>query len=129
VFGSIAYEGEGVFIAGGAGVTPFISILRYLRSRNLTGGNVLIFANKTRGDIIHESEFRNMLGENFINVLSDENVEGYEHGYINAHLLRKYVSSPLQKVYLCGPEAMMYAMERELSEIGISEQAIIKERF
>ena len=30
VFGAINYKGEGVFIAGGAGVTPFISIFRYL---------------------------------------------------------------------------------------------------
>ena len=33
VFGAIAYKGEGVFIAGGAGVTPFISIFRYLQSK------------------------------------------------------------------------------------------------
>jgi ferredoxin-NADP reductase len=33
VFGAIEYKGEGVFIAGGAGVTPFISIFRYLQSK------------------------------------------------------------------------------------------------
>ena len=49
VFGAIAYKGEGVFIAGGAGVTPFISIFRFLRSKNEVGGNKLIFANKTKG--------------------------------------------------------------------------------
>ena len=45
VFGAIAYKGEGVFIAGGAGVTPFISIFRFLHSGNEIGGNKLIFAN------------------------------------------------------------------------------------
>jgi predicted ferric reductase len=30
VWGAIEYKGEGVFIAGGAGVTPFIAILRQL---------------------------------------------------------------------------------------------------
>ena len=30
VFGAIAYKGEGLFIAGGAGVTPFISIFKHL---------------------------------------------------------------------------------------------------
>src|SRR5512133_3781115 len=48
VFGAIAYRGEGVFIAGGAGVTPFICIFRYVHSKNKTGKNKLIFANKTR---------------------------------------------------------------------------------
>ena len=55
VFGAIAYKGEGIFIAGGAGVTPFICILRYLQSLNKIGENKLIFANKTKGDIIHIS--------------------------------------------------------------------------
>ena len=43
-FGAIAYKGEGVFIAGGAGVTPFISILRFLQSANKVGASKLIFA-------------------------------------------------------------------------------------
>ena len=62
VFGSIAYKGEGVFIAGGAGVTPFISIFRYLQSKFKIGNNKLIFANKTKADIILEDEFKNILG-------------------------------------------------------------------
>src|SRR3989339_1754569 len=52
VFGAISYKQEGVFIAGGAGVTPFISIFRYLDSVKKTGNNKLIFANKTKSDII-----------------------------------------------------------------------------
>ena len=47
VFGAINYKGEGIFIAGGAGVTPFISIFRYLHSQNEIGECKLIFANKT----------------------------------------------------------------------------------
>jgi len=35
VFGAISYMGEGVFIAGGAGITPFISIFRYLKLKNV----------------------------------------------------------------------------------------------
>jgi ferredoxin-NADP reductase len=46
VYGAIAYKGEGTFIAGGAGVTPFISIFRDLKSKNLIGTNRLLFANK-----------------------------------------------------------------------------------
>ena len=56
VFGAIHYKGEGTFIAGGAGVTPFISILRDLESKNEIGGNTLLFANKTKEDIILEEE-------------------------------------------------------------------------
>ena len=52
VWGTISYQGEGIFIAGGAGVTPFISIFRYLQSTDQLGDNKLLFANKTRADII-----------------------------------------------------------------------------
>ena len=71
VFGAIAYKGEGVFIAGGAGVTPFISIFRFLRSKNMVADNKLLFANKKKIDIILKQEFENLLGKNFINILSD----------------------------------------------------------
>ncbi|MCU0456167.1 MAG: hypothetical protein MUE74_07680, partial [Bacteroidales bacterium] len=69
VFGAIEYKGEGYFIAGGAGITPFISIFRYLWSKNATSGNKLLYANKTRDDIILKYEFQRMLGRNFINIL------------------------------------------------------------
>jgi ferredoxin-NADP reductase len=48
--GAIEYKGEGVFIAGGAGVTPFIAILRQLQAENKTTTNY--FTNKTANDII-----------------------------------------------------------------------------
>jgi len=50
VWGAIHYKGKGLFIAGGAGITPFISIFRYLRSINDTENNRLLFANKTKKD-------------------------------------------------------------------------------
>jgi ferredoxin-NADP reductase len=50
--GRIEYKGEGVFIAGGAGVTPFIAILRQLQAENKIANNKLIFTNKTANDII-----------------------------------------------------------------------------
>jgi len=52
VWGAIQYKGEGVFIAGGAGVTPFIAIMRQLKKENKIGNNKLIFSNKTEKDII-----------------------------------------------------------------------------
>ena len=66
VFGDIHYKGEGVFIAGGAGVTPFIAILKQLEKENKIGNNKLIFANKTKADIILEEKLKSLLGANFI---------------------------------------------------------------
>lgn len=129
VFGAIAYEDEGVFIAGGAGVTPFISIFRFLRSKNEIGGNKLIFANKTKADIILEQEFKNLLGKNFINILSDERTDGYAHGYITEEFLKSNITDFKKKIYLCGPEPMMEAVEGYLSNLGVEAKSIIKEKF
>ena len=129
VFGAISYQGEGVFIAGGAGVTPFISIFRFLQSNNLTGSNKLIFANKKENDIILRKEFENLLGENFINILSDEKADGFEHGQITQEFLKKYIPAFKTPIYLCGPEPMMDAVEKQLSNLGVEKESIIKEEF
>jgi ferredoxin-NADP reductase len=57
-WGAIAYSGPGYFIAGGAGITPFISIFRNLFAENKISGNRLLFSNKTAADIIYEDELR-----------------------------------------------------------------------
>ena len=129
VFGDIAYKGEGVFIAGGAGVTPFISIFRYLHSKNEIGNNKLIFANKTKADIILQEEFKSLLGENFINVLSDEKVDGYANGYITEDFLKANIGDINKNFYVCGPPPMMDAIEKMLTNLHVAEKLIIKEAF
>lgn len=129
VFGEISYKGEGVFIAGGAGVTPFICILRYLQAKNELGNNKLIFANNTKADIMLEQEFRDMLGDNFITILTHDIIEGYEHGLITEEFLRKHIADKSKNVYLCGPPPMMEAVEKHLAAVDIGEKLIIKEAF
>lgn len=127
VFGAIEYKGEGLFIAGGAGITPFICILRYLLSKNEIGGNKLIFANKTKGDIILMDEFNKLLGTNFINILSEEEAEGYPHGHITEDFLRANMSEFNKHIYVCGPPPMMDSIEKILFNLHIEEKLIIKE--
>ncbi len=129
VFGDIAYKGEGLFIAGGAGITPFIAILRDLEKKNHIGRNRLLFANKTKGDIIDKEKFDTLLGKNFANILSDEYINGYEHGFINAEIIKKYSEPGNQYYYLCGPDPMMKAVESSLASLGIAPEFIVKEGF
>ena len=129
VFGAITYKGEGVFIAGGAGVTPFICIFRYLQSKNETGNNKLIFSNKTKGDIILANEFKKLLGKNFINILSDEKADGYAHGQITEGFLKTHINESTKNVYICGPPPMMDAIEKQLINLKIDKKQIIKEAF
>lgn len=128
-FGDIYYKGAGIFIAGGAGITPFIAILKNLEKQNKIDGNKLIFANKEKADIILENHYQSVLGDNFINVLSNEKVEGYEHGYISAELIKKHSAEDLKYYYLCGPPPMMKAVEEQLKTLGIAEEFVVKEGF
>lgn len=129
VFGAINYKGEGVFIAGGAGVTPFISILRDLKSKNKIGDNILLFANKTKADIIREDEFRQLLGGNFINILSDEKLQGNAFGHITKRFLETQIVDFDKRFYLCGPPKMMAAVEKQLASLLVDERLVIKESF
>ena len=129
VFGAIAYKGEGIFIAGGAGVTPFISIFRYLQSKKEIGNNKLIFANKTKADIILEEEFEKLLGNNFINILSDERAYGYSNGHITGDFIKEKSDGAGKLFYVCGPPKMMEAIEKQLADLHVDEKLIIKEAF
>jgi len=129
VFGAIAYKGEGVFIAGGAGITPFICIFRYLQSKNKIGNNKLIFANKTKDDIILAQEFKKLLGDNFIIILSDEKTDEYANGQITESFLKANISDFDQQFYVCGPPPMMDAVQQQLADLGVSKDAITTEEM
>jgi ferredoxin-NADP reductase len=129
VFGAITYKGEGVFIAGGAGITPFISIFRDLKEKNEIGSNMLLFANKTKADIILENEFEELLGEAFVNILSDEEVEGYHYGMVTEEFLQACVTDFNQQFYLCGPPPMIKDVEKQLINLGADKKFITKEIF
>ena len=127
VWGAISYKGEGIFIAGGAGVTPFIAILRDLDSKKQVGNNVLIFANKSRKDIIDEPDFRRILGNRFINILSDEKVDGFAHGMVNEEFLKGNIKNFKQQFYVCGPPPMMDAVLGQLKKLGVGDNAVTVE--
>ncbi|MDP4262290.1 MAG: flavodoxin reductase [Bacteroidota bacterium] len=127
VWGAISYKGPGVFIAGGAGITPFLAIFRYLRSINKARGNQLIFANKTRADIICEKELKELLGDALINILSDETQAGYEQGMITENFLRKYITGFDLFFYVCGPPPMMNAVQKSLASLGVGNNSVVVE--
>src|SRR5882757_681492 len=73
VWGAIAYKGEGYFIAGGAGITPFIAILRQLKKDNKIRSNQLYFSNRTENDIILHDELDKILEKNAHYIVTNSN--------------------------------------------------------
>ena len=129
VWGTIQYKGEGTFIAGGAGVTPFIAILRQLHKTGKLGKNQLIFSNRTGKDIILKDEFAVMLGDRFINTLTQEKSAKYDNKKVDAVYLKKKVKDFDQYFYICGPDAMVDALEQALLSLGVEKEKVVREQF
>ncbi len=126
-WGAITYKGKGVFIAGGAGITPFISILRALKSDGNLMDHKLLFSNKTGKDVIMEADFQEMLKENFISTITREKIEGHVHGRITMEFLKEHIVDFSQQFYICGPEEMVSELNEVLKKLGASPGALVFE--
>jgi len=128
-FGAIHYKGDGVFIAGGAGVTPFIAILRKLAEEKRIGNNVLLFSNNTEADIILKDEFERILGKNFVNTLTKEKSAKYDSRVIDANFLKDWTKDRSRYFYICGPDPMVEAIHKALLSLNVEEKMIVIEQF
>ena len=126
VWGAIQYQGEGTFIAGGAGVTPFIAIFRQLNEDGKLGHNQLLFSNKREQDIILKDEFERLLDGRFINTLTEEATEGYDNRRIDAVYLKEKVGDKDQHFYICGPDAMVADVQQALKELGAPGAVVVE---
>jgi predicted ferric reductase len=122
-----------VFIAGGIGITPFLSHLAALRERKDDRRIRLIWGNKTRQDIAFGRELadaeRELVDFHVIHVLSDENWEG-ESGFVNAALVQRHINSIEEAEFLvCGPPPMMRSVIPTLRSLGVKRSRVQFERF
>ena len=129
IWGAINYKGEGVFIAGGAGITPFIAIFRQLQKDKKLGNNKIIFSNRTSKDIILKDEFEKMLGDNFVNTLTQEKTEKYDNRIIDEDYLKEKIDNFSQYFYICGPDAMIESISVILQNLGVDKDKIVVELF
>ena len=129
VFGTIQYKEPGVFIAGGAGITPFIAIFRALHKlKKLIPGNELIFSNKTEADIILGEELREMLGPAYINVFTRQGVIGFRERRIDRNYLIDNIHDFSRHFYICGPEIFVKQIVELLVDLGASADTLIFEQ-
>lgn len=127
-WGTIQYKGKGTFIAGGAGVTPFIAILRDLAARGEIAGNRLVFSNRTAADIILKQEFDGMEGLECLYVVTDEADPRFAHARIDKTFLKKNITDFSQHFYVCGPDEMVADINAVLKELGADPEGLVFER-
>ncbi len=123
-----------VFIAGGIGITPFMSMLRYMYDNKLERNVTLIWGNKTEDDIVFRAELEKMSAEmsslKVVHIMSRQEDWPGERGYVDADKLGKLIDSfQVGQFFLCGPPVMMNILEKTLRDLGVSKKRIHYERF
>ncbi len=128
---------ELVFIAGGIGITPMMSMLRTLADRGDSRPLTLIYANKTLETATFLEEIQELpekLNLKVVHVLEYPPADwSGEKGFVNADILRRYLPAERipnrVEIFVCGPGPMMNAVEKNLTEIGIPFGDFHSERF
>jgi len=123
-----------VFIAGGIGITPFMSMLRYIYDKKLDKNITLIWGNKTEKDIVFREELEKMTKDmpklNIIHVMSKQTDWPGEKGYLDINILKKYIKNiQNSQFFICGPPIMMDIVIKALKSMGVSKNKIHFERF
>ena len=97
-------------------------------SENKIGNNKLIFTNKTESDIILKKEFKEILGENFINTLTDKKKDGYDNRMINTAFLKKKTTDFTQNFYVCGPPPFEVSISKALASLDTKTNSVVFEK-
>ncbi len=121
-----------IAIAGGSGITPFLSMAHAVCDGTEDFNLTILFGNRTSDSIL----FRNELDEisarcsrvKTVHVLSDEKKDGCEHGFITADIIKKYAPDGKEfSVFMCGPKAMYRFVEKELEKLGLDRKHVRRE--
>ena len=127
-----------VFLAGGIGVTPFLSMARHAAMCRLPHRIFLFYSNRRREDAAFLDELRALEQTNssyhLIATMTEAGKSSRpwrgETGYIRRDLLERHLPNLLSPVYyLAGPPAMTMAMQSMLASFGVSENDIRSEEF
>ena len=121
-----------VALAGGSGITPFYSMAAAIADGTEDFNLTILYGSRTKDAILLGDELETVAAASngkvkVVHVLSHEEAEGCEKGFITAELIKKYAPEGDYSVYLCGPKAMYGFMEAELPKLGLKARRIRKE--
>lgn len=140
-FGNFVFDetkqSEAVFIAGGVGVTPFISAIKYAVDKNLTNKLTLIYSTRKVLETLFYEDIKQAVTKN--SNLSVKLMVTNEHAPIdslyceNGKITKDTISCidnlSTKDFFLCGPGSFMKAMENNLVELGVAKNKIHQEAF
>lgn len=127
-FGRLTYRGPGLFLAGGMGICPFVSIVKTVQLTGGMGQSQLIYSARYKRELVHREYLAQLLGNSFCHYfLTREKLAGYRHGRINKSVLQHILASAPSDYfyYLCGPPLFVQDQKTTLLALGVSAQNIV----
>ncbi len=114
-------------LAGGSGITPFLSMAEAIADGTEDFNLTLLFGSRDEANILFREELDALAAKTdrfkVVHVLSEEEKEGCEHGFVTAELIQKYAPAGEEySVFLCGPEAMYRFIKPEIEKLGLPER-------
>ncbi len=120
-------------IAGGSGITPFRSLAKAITEGDEKCSLVLLYGSRTLADAVFSDEIAKMASAcprvKLVNVLSNEEKEGCESGFITAQLIKKYAPEGEYSIFMCGPQAMYNFADKEIEKLKIRRKFVRHELF
>lgn len=126
--------GKIVGLAGGSGITPFLSMAREIVHGGLDVDLLLLYGSSDQDDIVFYEELKQLEASapariRIVHVLSCEEVtlEGCEQGFITAEAIEKYADLKSSTFFICGPRAMYEFVGQELEKLHLPRRRIRRE--
>ena len=116
-----------VCIAGGAGITPFISMARSMADKDEPYEMILFYGARDEAHLAYQAELDELCqktGLRVVYVLSDEEKSGFAHGFITADLMGQFVDIKECTFFLCGPKAMYDFIDSQLASYQLPVKAV-----
>ena len=121
-----------VALAGVSGITPFMSMAKAIDEGTEDFEMTLLYGARTEADLVFRADFDAIAARcpkvKVVYVLSEEQKEGFEAGFITAELIKKYAGAEQFSIYAVGPGAMCDFLDRELPKLGLAQKFIRMER-
>ncbi|MBR2078829.1 MAG: 2Fe-2S iron-sulfur cluster binding domain-containing protein [Clostridia bacterium] len=122
-----------VAVAGGSGITPFLSLARAIAQGDENCSLTLLYGCRTSGEILFKEEL-DKLSEStdkirVVYVLSHSDEENYEKGFIGADIIKKYAPAEAYSIFVCGPGGLYAHLESELPKLKKEKKYIRFEVF
>lgn len=136
--GTFYYEGlrdaaKVIAVAGGSGITPVYAMACAIADGDEDFDLTVLYGSRTKADILFGEEFDSIMKKTdkvrLVNVLSEEEAEGCEHGFITAELIKKYAGEGEYSIFAAGSKGMYDFLDGEAEKLGLAKKFYRKELY